>query len=144
MSGALALRLGMSTGIDGSSAPPAMVLDTGRVGTCTSTMTFNTDGTMSTSVTVGGAIFTDTTHNWYTPTTASIGNTHWIQVTPTSGTLSINNLSSFVDISTTRIITVTGVGAVKTCTFTVDISTSSSGTPVVSTQTTNIISADGT
>lgn len=133
-------------GAGSPSAPPAMSYVTAKAAAAlTSTVTFNTNGTTVGS-TNGTSTTSDTTHNWFKPTTTGAGNGYFLKVTLTAGTpFTANGASSFTALSAPIAITrFAAGGADLTTTYTVDISTDAGGTNIVSTQTGNTIEANGT
>ncbi len=76
-----------------------------------------------------------TVGNWYAPTTAGIGATHWIRLVPRSGadTLSSGTVNTWLPLSAGQAWTydVPSGGSPKFGVFDYEISTSSSGAPVV-------------
>jgi hypothetical protein len=129
-----------------ATAPPASDYECARGGAAvTGTVTYNTNGTVSVDPGLGTS-GTNTTHNWFTPTTPNIGNLYFLKITPTAGALTSNAASTFTALSSNLAITrqSNAGGPLQQCTYTVEISTNSGGTNIVSTQIGNIIGADGT
>lgn len=72
-------------------------------GGVTLTITLNTNGTTSVSVSSGDVLDTDTTTNWYTPTTTNIGFSYWATIANTgvdvfTGTTTLTQISSALSI----------------------------------------------
>jgi hypothetical protein len=98
-------------------------------GVARSNITFQTDGTEThvSGVTVNGP-------NWTTPTTAGIGNTHWIKIVPDASVLATTGLvaNTWTQLSVARPITLTsGVGA-RSSSGTAYIATDAAGANIVS------------
>ena len=103
------------------------------------TLTFNTDGTWQFDGYAGG--FTD--GSWATPTTTGIGSSYWVRWTRTFwGGLAGNTASSssgWQQLSTARAITVYTAGITGAqANYTVEISSDSGGSVVLTTATTEI------
>lgn len=139
-------NMGMLLAAGGSvTAPPAMTYSTAKAGAAlTSTVTFNTVGTVVGSTT-GTSTLADTTHSWFTPPLTGAGNLYFLKITPTVGTLTTNGAAAFTALSGAIAITRNAaLGVAQSCTYTVQIATDIGGVNIVSTQTGNIIAADGT
>lgn len=96
--------------------------------TAVATARFNLDGTITRTGT--GTTITDTLtgKDWYLPTTVGIGSSYWMLATPTFGTLTGNDASSWVQLSTNRSLSVSRTSpGTKECTVRVDISDSAGG-----------------
>jgi len=78
----------------------------------------------------------DYSANWASPTTTGIGSSYWVRVTPTSGTFTSGTTGSWVSLSSGQAWSknTTGSGT-ATVLYTLEISSSSSGTPVLVTKT---------
>lgn len=111
-------------------------------GTKTATATFSANGTVSQSgsptETNGGAPL----QNWFTPTTGGIGSSYWLRVTATSGTFT-SETSGWHSLSSGSVYTKGGTGS-GSVTFTVEISSDASGTPVVLTVAGNTLAFNST
>jgi len=87
------------------------------------------------------------TKNWYSPTTTGIGSSYWIRFTQTASqgttTLVGSGTGSWLQLSASR-----SIGVTKTTngygerTFTVEISTNSSGTNIVASKTGVVVAAE--
>lgn len=96
-------------------------------------MQFNTDG----SCTLIGSLGTNP--NWYTPTTGSIGNSHWVRATVLTGSITSGTTGSWLQLSSARSWSrLTGTLGVSGATVLIEIATDSGGTNIVSTGTLNI------
>lgn len=136
----------VAAGGGGPTAPPATAYSGAKAaGSLTSTITFNADGTAPGSNN-GTSTPTDTTHNWFSPTTTNIGASFFLRVTLTAGTpFTTNGAASFTALSAPIMITrFAASGANLTSTYTVEIATDAGGTNIVSTQTLNTLNANGT
>lgn len=70
---------------------------------------------------------------WYTDGHATVGDGYWIRATKTSGfTPTSGTLGTWLQLSADRYWALSVTNATRTCTLKIEISTSSSGTPVVS------------
>jgi hypothetical protein len=89
-------------------------------------VTLVNDGTV-TRVSVGSMM-----SNWYTPTTAGVGASHWVRATVTSGSLSSGTTGSWVSINTNPawVCSQTVIGT-KTATVTLELATDSGGANIV-------------
>ena len=127
-------------------APPAMNFSIAKVlATCTATTTFKTDGSITVFGSGGATTITNTTHNWFTPTTPSVGTRYYLKLTATSGTFTGNPAPTFTILSSDLAANVNALaGGTHSVTYTVQIATDAAGTNIVSSQTGNILSADGT
>jgi len=78
----------------------------------------------------------DYSANWASPTTAGIGSSYWVRVTPTAGAFTSGTSGTWVSLSSGQAWSknTTGSGT-STVTYTLEISSSSSGTPVLVTKT---------
>lgn len=105
----------------------------GTGGSSTVTITANTNGTM-TVVGNGSIIDGDITPDpgWYSPTTASIGSSYQIRITPTAGSFTTGTVNTWLTISSARIWTVSTTG-VQGVDFTIEIRDTSAGTVLAST-----------
>jgi len=98
------------------------------------TLTFNTNGTWSCVGSVSGTIASG---NWASPTTTNVGNSYWVRWTRTASTLgggSSTPSSGWLALDAARTITVTNngtSGGYVDSTYTLEISTNSSGSNVV-------------
>jgi len=109
----------------------------------TCTLTVNTDGTTAIASATSGSAASG---SWYSPTTAGIGNTHWVRFTVTAnsasgtgGTVSFTPSTGWLQLNIARQVSVlalsAGTGRTQSATYTVEISTSNTGSPIVSTRT---------
>lgn len=106
-------------------------------------VTFDSNGQVTRHYTAFGGDFDSITNNWFTPTTAAIGNSYWIRFTRTSpssppaGTTATNSTGwlSLASPQTFSIFASYNAATNKprsiTATYTVEISTNSSGTNIV-------------
>jgi hypothetical protein len=113
----------------------------GTGGSSTVTVTANTNGTL-TVVGNGSIIDGDITPDpgWYSPTTASIGSSYQIRITPTAGSFTSGTVNAWLTISSARVWTVSTTG-VQVVDFTIEIRDTSAGTVLAST-TGNSINCD--
>jgi len=106
-----------------------------RFGVSFATATFATNGVVT--ATGQGTQTVDSTPDWYTPVTTSIGNGYWIRFVETSASgngaqVSGDALNTWHQLNISRSRTAsTGSAAEAYYTYSYQISTSSSGTPVV-------------
>lgn len=90
------------------------------------TVTLNSNGTVSYGAPSGG----DETANWYSPTTAGIGSSHWFRLTKTGGSMTFDPApGSWLPLSSNTLIQVGG--GIGSCTGTIEFATDSGGTNVV-------------
>lgn len=105
----------------------------GTGGSSTVTLTANTNGTL-TVVGNGSIIDGDITPDpgWYSPTTAAIGSSYQIRITPTAGSFTSGTVNTWLTISSARVWTVSTTGA-QGVDFTIEIRDTSAGTVLAST-----------
>ena len=99
-------------------------------GTATAGLQFRTDGTVYKKA---NAAAYASYSNWYSPTTTSIGNSYWLNVSKVSGTTpTTGTLDAWTQLSATQSYTLSlsSTGTAE-CQLFYQISTSSSGTPIV-------------
>ena len=105
----------------------------GTGGSSTVTITANTNGTL-TVVGNGSIIDGSVTPNpgWYSPTTAAIGSSYQIRITPTAGSFTSGTVNTWLTMSSARVWTVSTTGA-QGVDFTIEIRDTSAGTVLAST-----------
>jgi hypothetical protein len=107
--------------------------------TSSSSLQFNTDGTMSgsgsvTNNTVAGSA------NWYLPTTTSIGTGFWIRATVTAGTItSGSGTGTWLQLTSARSWGKSAASGAASATLTLEIATDSLGASIVFTSTGNTV-----
>ena len=107
------------------------------IGTATAYIRYNSDGTKSRKANSGSYTGAG---NWYNPTTASIGDTHWIKFVKTSesgGTMS-GTFGSWLQLNTSPVISISSSSGDAIGTASVQIATDSSGTTVVASGTISV------
>lgn len=98
--------------------------------------TFRTDGGITYGFTSGTA--TGPTA-WFTPVSGTPGNGYWIRFTVTSGSITTNPAPTFTQLSSNITLTQTTVGVqTRNGTATIEISSSSGGSPVVASGSVNL------
>jgi len=102
------------------------------------------DGTWTGSGTPDDSSTGPASGNWYTPTTASIGNSYWVRFTRTgytpTGTGFASSSTGWLALSTTRGIlsSAPNSGDTVSATFTIEIASDSGGVTIVSTSTVSL------
>ena len=82
---------------------------------------------------------------WYRPSTSSIGNTHWVRFTRTSSFGGGSSASTgWLQLNISRGVSVNSFGSYATATYTVEISNSATGSPVIGSATGVTLSAEDT
>lgn len=140
------IRFGMFRGLTKTAAnlPPngtVYVVMRQQFGAVLTSITFSTNGNVV--ATGSGTLITDTTPNWYTPLTTSIGNTHWIRFNSFSnnglgGTGTGDAFNVWHNLGTPRGRDVTTTSAEAHHSFTYEISSSATGSPLLSSGTVNL------
>jgi hypothetical protein len=99
-------------------------------GTSSASLTFNPNGTITTTTSVLDASSLQPTA-WYTPTTTSIGNSYWVRGTTQSG-VSTGTMGTWLALTSARTWSLSvGSGGASTSVVLFEISSSATGTPVV-------------
>jgi len=104
-----------------------------------STITFNSDGTISASFSPNDGGSTFGSSNWGAPTTTGIGSGYWVKLTATSGTFTTNGASTFTNLASAISATKSGNSGTASVTFTIQIATDSGGSNIILTSTGNLL-----
>lgn len=73
--------------------------------------------------------------DWANPKNGTVGDAFWVRVTPTSGTMSSGTTSSWLQLNSDRLWTVSrAVVGTKTCVCTIQIATDAAGSNIVATR----------
>lgn len=121
---------------------------TGRV-----RVTYHTDGTISRQIDGPVVIATTGGSRWYNPTTAGIGDTHWIRATPSNvfngGSNNNSGLNTWLQLNTDRFWELnlndfvgTGSSSSRFTRLLFEIATDSGGSNIVARSTNNILSGE--
>lgn len=104
------------------------------VGTASAEVRYNNNGTKERRI--NGGSYTGN-GNWYSPTTASIGDTHWVRFTKVSesGATISGTFGSWLQLNTARSLSISTSSGEASGVITIEISTDSSGTTIVATGT---------
>jgi hypothetical protein len=103
------------------------------------TISFLSDGTITTSMLDSDGGSTIGSSNWGQPTTTGIGANYWIRLTATSGTFTTNGASGWTNLASTVSATKSAFSGTASVTFTIEIATDAAGANIVLTSTGNTL-----
>jgi hypothetical protein len=104
------------------------------VGTASAEVKYNNNGTKERRINGGSYVGNG---NWYSPTTASIGDTHWVRFTKVSesGATISGTFGSWLQLNSSRSLSISTSSGEASGVIIIELSTDSSGTPIVATGT---------
>jgi len=105
-----------------------------RIGaSCTVSLFFNSDGTVSATKTAAASWNTGpVAHNWFNPTLAGAGNAYWVRATINSGSLTSGTTGAWTSLASNQSWVVTkAVIGVLSCNMTIEIASDSGGANIV-------------
>lgn len=127
MSGAMQMLLATKSNSSGYDSLAWTAAASAGAGGVTLTITLNTDGTTSVAVSSGDILDDNGTTNWYTPTTANIGLSHWVTITDVGADLFTGTTTLF-QLSSSKSMEITAtLGTSKSCEALIEIFSDSGG-----------------